>query len=60
MLIRLICLVFFISTTIVNAQYSGGDGTKQNPYKISTPDDLALIVKDAYSTKHLSRLMISI
>jgi hypothetical protein len=52
MLIRLICLVFFISTTIVNAQYSGGDGTKQNPYKISTPDDLALIVKDAYSTKH--------
>lgn len=52
MLIKLSCIVVFISITAVNAQYSGGDGTKQNPYKISTPDDLALIVKDAYSTKH--------
>jgi len=52
MLIKLSCLMVFISIAAVNAQYSGGDGTKQNPYKISTPDDLALIVKDAYSTKH--------
>lgn len=52
MFIKLSCLVLFISIFVVNAQYSGGDGTKQNPYKISTPDDLALIVKDAFSTKH--------
>lgn len=55
MFIKPSCLVLFISISVVNAQYSGGDGTKQNPFKISTPDDLALIVKDAYSTKHFTQ-----
>ncbi len=52
MIIKLSCLLLFISISVINAQYSGGDGTRQNPYKISTPDDLALIVKDAYSSKY--------
>lgn len=38
----LLCLTLFLSTVCLHAQgsFSGGDGTKDNPYKISTEKDL--------------------
>jgi len=35
-----IVLIYLLSTSPILAQYSGGDGSKENPWKISEPNDL--------------------
>lgn len=45
------CLILVFSISMALAQFSGGDGSLGNPYKVSTPDDLALL--DKYKGQNL-------